>query len=92
MLVDSALRPPCAALKPGVEVITVATGFPTTVNPPYMKGRNHRVVGDPTNADIVTENTFWVGLYPGLTEDHIAYTVETTAAFIAARSGRSARL
>jgi CDP-6-deoxy-D-xylo-4-hexulose-3-dehydrase len=52
---------------------------------PYMKGRTHRVVGDLTNADIVTENTFWVGLYPGLTEDHIAYTAQTMAGFIASR-------
>lgn len=54
---------------------------------PYMKGRNYRVVGDLTNADIVTENTFWVGLYPGLTPDHIAYTVDTIAGFIAGRRG-----
>ena len=25
---------------------------------------------------------FWIGLYPGLTEDHLQYTVETIAAFI----------
>lgn len=50
---------------------------------PYMRGRNYRVVGDLANADIVTENTFWVGLYPGLTEDHIAYTVKTIRDFIA---------
>lgn len=49
---------------------------------PYMKGRNYRVVGELTNADIVTENTFWIGLYPGLTPDHIGYTVDTIAAFL----------
>lgn len=43
---------------------------------PYMRGRDVRVVGDLTNADIVTERTFWIGLYPGLGPDHIAYTVE----------------
>jgi CDP-6-deoxy-D-xylo-4-hexulose-3-dehydrase len=56
---------------------------------PYMKGRPHRVVGDLTNADIVTENTFWVGLYPGLTDDHIAHTVQTISGFVGAR-GRNA--
>lgn len=55
------------------------------IRQPYMKGRNYRVVGDLTNADIVTENTFWIGVYPGLTQDHIAYTVETIAGFIAGR-------
>ena len=49
---------------------------------PYMEGRNYRVVGDMTNADIVTERCFWIGLFPGLTPDHIAYMVETIAGFI----------
>jgi CDP-4-dehydro-6-deoxyglucose reductase, E1 len=49
---------------------------------PYMEGRNIRVVGDLANADLVTTNTFWVGIYPGLTEDHLQYTAETMASFI----------
>ena len=52
---------------------------------PYMKGRPHRVVGDLTNADLVTENTFWIGLYPGLTEDHIAFATDTIHAFVAGK-------
>jgi CDP-6-deoxy-D-xylo-4-hexulose-3-dehydrase len=49
---------------------------------PYMRKRNYRVVGELSNADIVAERSFWVGLYPGLTEDHLAYAVETIARFI----------
>jgi len=49
---------------------------------PYMKDRNYRVVGDLTNAEIVTNNCFWIGLYPGLTESHLAYSTETIAKFI----------
>ena len=49
---------------------------------PYMIGRDYRVVGDLTNADIVTERTFWIGLYPGLTEDHIAYATDTIRDFV----------
>ncbi len=52
---------------------------------PYMKGRTYRTVGDLTNADIVTERTFWIGLYPGLTPDHIAYVGERFASFIAGK-------
>ncbi len=52
------------------------------IRQPYMEGRNYRVVGDLTNADAVTERTFWIGLFPGLTTDHIAYMVETIASFI----------
>ncbi|WP_239016855.1 lipopolysaccharide biosynthesis protein RfbH [Sphingomonas ginkgonis] len=41
---------------------------------PYMRGRNYRVVGELTNADIVTERTFWIGLYPGLEAAHLEYS------------------
>ncbi|NBC38174.1 lipopolysaccharide biosynthesis protein RfbH [Novosphingobium sp. FSY-8] len=49
---------------------------------PYMKGRDVRVVGDLANADLVTTNTFWLGVYPGLTESHLGYTAETLAAYL----------
>ncbi|MFC4291161.1 lipopolysaccharide biosynthesis protein RfbH [Sphingorhabdus arenilitoris] len=52
------------------------------IRQPYFQGRDYRVVGDLTNADIVTERTFWVGVYPGLTEDHIGYMVETIKKFL----------
>ena len=52
------------------------------VRQPYMKDRSYRVVGDLTNADLVTENTFWIGLFPGLTPDHIGYMIETIARFV----------
>ena len=42
---------------------------------PYMKGRNYRVVGETVNSDIVMNSTFWIGLYPGLTNAHLEYTV-----------------
>ena len=52
------------------------------IRQPYMRGRNYRVVGDLTNADIVTERTFWIGLYPGLGEEHLQYAVETLTKFL----------
>lgn len=48
---------------------------------PYMKGRNYRVVGELTNADIVTDRCFWVGIYPGLGEDHLSYMAGVITAF-----------
>jgi CDP-6-deoxy-D-xylo-4-hexulose-3-dehydrase len=52
------------------------------IRQPYMKGRNYRVVGDLTNADIVTEQTFWIGVFPGLTPAHIAYMVDMIGRFL----------
>ncbi len=52
------------------------------IRQPYMKGRNYRISGELTNGDIITERTFWVGLYPGLTPDHIGYTVDTIKKFL----------
>jgi CDP-6-deoxy-D-xylo-4-hexulose-3-dehydrase len=42
---------------------------------PYMVGRNFRISGTLTNTDEVMNNTFWIGLYPGLTREMLEYTV-----------------
>ncbi len=54
------------------------------IRQPYMRGRDYRVVGELTNANIVTERTFWIGLYPGLEQAHLHYATETIKRFIAA--------
>ena len=46
------------------------------IRQPYMRGREYRVAGDLTNADIVTERTFWIGVYPGLGPDQLAFVAE----------------
>ncbi len=40
---------------------------------PYMTGRNYRVVGSLENTDRVMNDTFWLGVYPGLTEEMLDY-------------------
>jgi CDP-6-deoxy-D-xylo-4-hexulose-3-dehydrase len=52
---------------------------------PYMKGRDFRVHGDLTNSDRVMRDSFWIGVYPGLTPDHIGYMAETITAFCRAK-------
>jgi len=42
---------------------------------PYMKNINFKVHGNLTNTDFVMENTFWIGLYPGLSKKHLEYSV-----------------
>jgi len=52
---------------------------------PAYKGHSHRVVGDLTNADIITDHTFWIGVYPGLTREMLDFVVGLFAEFIAKR-------
>jgi CDP-6-deoxy-D-xylo-4-hexulose-3-dehydrase len=49
---------------------------------PAYKGMPMRVVGSLTNADIVTDSTFWIGVYPGLTKEIIDFMVDTITEFV----------
>ncbi|MFC0167414.1 lipopolysaccharide biosynthesis protein RfbH [Pseudoduganella danionis] len=48
---------------------------------PYMVGRNYRVSGELTNTDRVMNDTFWIGVYPGLSRAMLDYAVEKIEAF-----------
>lgn len=49
---------------------------------PYFKGRAYRVASDLTNTDFVMNNTFWVGVYPGLDETMLDYVASKIEAFV----------
>lgn len=42
----------------------------------------HRVVGKLTNSDLITTNTFWLGVYPGLSDEMIDYMVSVIDDFM----------
>ncbi|CAG6391031.1 lipopolysaccharide biosynthesis protein RfbH [Streptomyces cocklensis] len=48
---------------------------------PAWIGRPHRVVGGLANSDLITEQTFWVGVYPGLTDEMIDYVIASVREF-----------
>ena len=49
---------------------------------PAYSNMPHRVVGPLTNANIITDNTFWLGVYPGLTDEMVDFMIATVAEFI----------
>ena len=49
---------------------------------PAFADIQHRVVGDLRNTDLITTNTFFVGVYPGLTDAHLDYVAATMAEFL----------
>jgi CDP-4-dehydro-6-deoxyglucose reductase, E1 len=51
------------------------------IRQPAYKDLNYRVVGDLSNTDRVMNNAFWIGLYPGLTEEMLAYTATIVRQF-----------
>jgi len=54
---------------------------------PAYRGVDHRVVSDLRNSDTVMNRSFWLGVYPGLTESMLDYVADTLIAFLhAARS------
>ena len=55
-----------------------------------MAGRNFRIAGELTVADAIMERTFWIGVYPGLGADHIAYVLDIIHDFCRARAPTSA--
>lgn len=51
------------------------------VRQPYMIGRNFRISEKLANTDQVMNNTFWIGVYPALTEEMLDYSATQIEAF-----------
>jgi len=49
---------------------------------PAYRNVDVRVVGDLTNTDIVMRRTFWVGVYPGLTDPMLDYIAHSITEFV----------
>ncbi|NTW38274.1 MAG: lipopolysaccharide biosynthesis protein RfbH [Cellulomonadaceae bacterium] len=49
---------------------------------PAYRGLDCRIVGDLRNSDTVMNRSFWLGVYPGLTESMLDYAAESVIEFI----------
>jgi len=62
---------------------------------PYMQGRNYRIHGNLANSDRIMNDTFWIGVFPGLGESELGYVVGVIHDFCRARAatgvGRASR-
>ncbi len=52
------------------------------VRQPYMKNRAFRVSGELSNTDYAMNNAFWIGLYPGLTQQMLEYSAAQIRAYL----------
>ena len=58
------------------------------VKQPYMIGRNYRTVGSLINSDFIMNNTFWIGVYPGINDSMIDYVEFIIGDFISNLGGK----
>ncbi len=51
------------------------------IRQPAYRGLNYRTIGELKNTDFVMQNTFWIGVYPGLTEEMLQYVTDKISDF-----------
>lgn len=49
---------------------------------PGYQGIEHRVSGTLKNTELVSLNAFWIGVFPGLSDEMIDYMIETIDGFV----------
>ena len=49
---------------------------------PLYANIEKRVIGDLTNTDVIMNQTFWVGTWPGLEENHLDFIASTMKRFL----------
>jgi CDP-6-deoxy-D-xylo-4-hexulose-3-dehydrase len=53
---------------------------------PAYRDAPHRVAGSLENTDVVMRQAFWIGCYPGLTDEMIDYVIDSFGQFLALRA------
>jgi CDP-6-deoxy-D-xylo-4-hexulose-3-dehydrase len=58
----------------------------TLLRQPAYRDVPHRVPGSLENTDLVMRQAFWIGCYPGLTDEMLDYVIDTFGRFLALRA------
>ena len=45
-------------------------------------GQGYRIVGGLNNTDLIMNNSFWIGVYPGMNKDKLDYMIKTIKEFV----------
>ena len=56
--------------------------FNSLIRQPYFQGRKYRKVGDLKNTDKIMRDTFWVGVFPGLSEEQLTFVANRIISFL----------
>jgi CDP-6-deoxy-D-xylo-4-hexulose-3-dehydrase len=56
------------------------------VRHPAYAETEYRIAGELKNTDTITNDTFFIGVYPGMTDKHLEYIGETFQRFMGGRS------
>ena len=52
-------------------------------HPAYIsRKKNFKIIGDHKNADLIMNNAFWLGVYPGISKEMLKYIGNTVKGFI----------
>jgi len=52
------------------------------IRQPAYNSKKHRVVSELKNTDYIMNNSFWIGVYPGITKSMREYVIETFEIFL----------
>ena len=48
---------------------------------PYFEEIKYKIVANLSNTDIIMNNTFWIGVFPGLTKEMLDYVINQFETF-----------
>lgn len=48
----------------------------------YTEGKDYRIAGSLEVTDRIMNNTFWIGVYPGMTDEKLQYMIDTIKEFV----------